>query len=66
MTETIRDSVGRIIGYIDTDSSGNKTVKAFGGKILGYYDKYSNTTRQFGGRVIARGDCVGLLFNGNY
>ena len=60
--ETIRDFYGKIIGYIETDNIGNKTVRDFYGKILGYYDKSINATTDFYKRVIARGDCCGILF----
>ena len=49
---------GRTAGWIEEDSRGNKQAVQFGGKILGYYDKASNTTRDFGGRTVAFGDVV--------
>ena len=33
-------------------------IRAFGGKILGTYDKSTNTTRKFGGKIVAIGDVV--------
>lgn len=60
--ETIRDFYGKIIGYIETDSKGNKIVKDFYGRIQGYYDKGNNVTRDFYKRIVARGDqAAGLL-----
>ena len=40
--ETIRDWTGKIIGFIDTDNEGNKTVRDFYGRITGRYDKRFN------------------------
>lgn len=64
-TETIRDFNGRIIGFIEVDSLGNKTVKDFYKRILGRYHKATNTTRDFYGRIIARGDQSSMLFSLN-
>lgn len=63
MKETIRDYIGRIIGYVETDGNGNKTVRDFNNRILGYYDAKQNVTRDFYNRIIARGDAaVGLIY----
>lgn len=60
--DRIKDWQGRIIGIIDTDTvTGNKIIKDFSGKILGKYDKRSNTTRDFYGRVVAKGDNLSML-----
>lgn len=40
--EIIKDFKGFIIGWVETDSNGNKTVKDFKGFILGYYDKQAD------------------------
>lgn len=62
-TSTIRDFYNRIIGYIDEDSNGNKTARDFYRVILGRYDKNANVTKDFGGRIIARGDMTsGLIY----
>ena len=64
MQETIiRDFQGRIIGKIIEFPNGDKEVRDFYGVILGKYDKFTNTTRDFYGRVIAQGDCCGMLLN---
>ena len=61
--EPIRKLGGAIIGYVETDKQGNKQVRDFYGKILGYYDKKTNTTRDFYGRIISQGDTViGFLY----
>lgn len=63
--ETIRDFYGKVIGYIQIDSNGNKIVRDFYRKILGRYDKAANVTRDFYGRIIARGDqASSLLYKG--
>lgn len=61
--ETIRDFTGKVIGKIETDSNGNKLVRDFYGKVLGRYDKTYDVTRDFSGRVIARGDVAAALIN---
>lgn len=61
MKDTIRDFNGRIIGYIETDKQGNKTIRDFYGIIKGYYKKSDNTTRDFYQRIVARGDQSGML-----
>ena len=63
ITDTIKDFYGRIIGYIETDNKGNKIVRDFHRRVLGRYDKASNTTRDFYGRIVARGDQSAMLLN---
>jgi hypothetical protein len=63
--QVIKDWRGKIIGYIETDNNGNKIVKDFYRKILGRYDKRSNVTKDFYGRLVAKGDQCGLLFAKN-
>ena len=64
--EYIRDFYGRILGSIETDNQGNKTLRDFYGRILGTYDKASNVTRDFYKRIIARGDqSSGLIYKEN-
>jgi hypothetical protein len=60
---TIRDFYGRIIGYIDLDTSGDKIIRDFYGKILGRYDKKLDLTRDFYGKILAHGDQSSMLFN---
>ena len=57
----IRDFSGKIIGFVEIDNKGNKTIKNFQRQILGYYDANENVTRDFYRRIIARGDCSGML-----
>ena len=60
---TIRNSKLQIIGYIETDENGNKTVRDFYRRVLGYYDASTDTTRDFYRRVIARGDAAAMLID---
>ena len=62
-TEVIKDFGGKIIARIETDSQGNNKVRNFGGKILGRYDARTNTTKDFNGRILAKGDATGMLIN---
>ena len=55
--ETIKDINNRILGYVETDSiTGDKTFRDFYGRILGYYFKKEDITRDFYRRPISRGD----------
>lgn len=57
----IKDFHGRIIGSLEELSNGDIIVKDFHGRLKGKYRKADNTTRDFYGRVIARGNQVGML-----
>lgn len=48
----------RIVGYIDTAPNGDRTVRDFYGKILGYYTKQNNYTKDFYGHIICTGDAT--------
>lgn len=56
MKEPIKLFSGYIIGYIETDSRGNKTVTNYAGQILGYYKADRNVTTNFAGQVLYFGD----------
>lgn len=60
---TVKDFSNLIIGYVDTDAKGNKTVTDFHGRILGYYDVSLDATMDFYRRIIARGDASSMLFS---
>lgn len=63
--QTIKAWNGKILGSIETDYQGNKIVRDFYGKILGRYIKSLDVTRDFRGKMIARGDqCAMLLAMG--
>ena len=59
--EPVRDFYGKIIAFYDYQSNGDIVVRAFSGIILGKYDKAMNVTRDFYGRIVARGNAVGML-----
>ena len=61
MTERITDFYGRCIGTIETDGSGNKTVKDFYGRVLGRYERSANVTKDFYGKVLYHGDMASAL-----
>lgn len=61
--ETLRDKNGRVIGTLRTSGDVTKLYNA-GGRMMGYYDKSSNTTFDSGGAVIAKCNLlVSLLKN---
>jgi hypothetical protein len=63
--QTIKAWNGKIIGSIETDAYGNKTIRDFYGKILGRYIKSLDVTRDFRGKLIAKGDQSAMLFSLN-
>ena len=52
----------RIVGYYEISPNGDKTIRDFYGKILGYYEKQRNLTKSFYGRIICYGDASGAFF----
>ncbi len=61
--EAIKDWTGKVVGWIDKDDRGNKTIREYNYKIVGKYDSSTNTTRDFHGRVVAKGDHIGIMLN---
>ena len=59
---TIKQFGGLVVGYIDIESNGDKTVKDFNLRILGYYDRSRDVTTDFYKRIIAYGDVTGIFF----
>ena len=59
--QVVRDFGGRVIARIELCANGDKIVRDFQGRILGKYDKAQNVTRNFGGCIVAKGECMGLL-----
>ena len=59
--EPVREFSGKIIAWLEYKSNGDIQVRDFSGKILGYYDKSHNCTRDFYGKILAQGDCHGML-----
>ena len=56
--EPIKDWTGKILGYVETDLNGNKTLRDFHGRILGRYNKGLNVTQDFYGRRVGMGDIL--------
>ena len=61
MEETIRTFSWQIIGYIKTLPNGDKEVRDFSRRILGYYRKSQNVTVNFAGQILYRGDMSAAL-----
>lgn len=60
--EVIKNFYNQPIGYIETDSvTGDKVARDFYNRILGYYFKKENKTRDFYRRIISNGDTVASL-----
>lgn len=56
--QEIREPNGRIVGFLETLDNGDIQARVFNGRIVGFYRKASNTTTDFLGRIIARGNIV--------
>lgn len=61
--EPLRTFSGKIIGWLITNPNGDQTLTDFSGRILGYYKKADNTTRDFYNVIKARGNLLLLLLN---
>lgn len=61
MKEPIKDWRGKVIGFVETDSVGNKILRDYQGHILGKYNKQLDKTQDFHGRQVAKGDCIMML-----
>lgn len=63
-TETLRDNLQRIVGYIETHTDGSKIGRDSSHVIKGYYDPGTNITRDATMRIVGYGDeLVGLILN---
>ena len=58
---TLKDASFRIIGYVDVDSKGNKTLRNEKFQILGYYKANQNVTQDSSFRIVGRGDILTSL-----
>lgn len=61
--EYIKGFGGKKIGFIQNDENGNKSIFDFYGHKLGYYDKRTDTTRDFYGRIVAHGEQLGMFYD---
>ena len=59
--ETIREFSGVIIGYLEHESNGDIIVRDFSGRNLGKYEASSDTTKDFYGRILYRGNMAAAL-----
>ena len=50
-----------IVGYLDHESNGDIVARGYNGLIIGRYDKASDTTRNYAGRIIWRGNMAAAL-----
>ena len=61
-TETIKDFYGRFIAIYEYQDNGDITVRDWQSRmILGYYRKSRDVTTDFYGRILARGNAIGML-----
>ena len=62
----IKDFYNVIMGYIEVDpATGDEIATDFYGKILGYYDKKLNITRDFYKKILCR-NLIGAACGGNH
>jgi len=59
--KVLKDNRFRIIGYIDIDSNGDKTLRDSNFMILGYYKKKSDVTKDSHFMTIGKGDILTSL-----
>ena len=63
-TETLRDNLQRIVGYIETHPDGSKIGRDAAHVIKGYYEVRTNITRDASLRIVGYGDqLTGLILN---
>ena len=62
-TIDIRTPSGRLIGRIEVDSNGNKTVRDSVGRLLGRYEAHRDAVTDAVGRIVVWGDAPGILLN---
>ena len=61
-TETIKDSAFRPIAILTYEDNGDIKVQDWSSRMtVGYYRKSRDVTTDFHGRIIARGNAVGML-----
>lgn len=59
----LRNASGKLIGWIETDSSGKQTGRSATGSPLGYFDTKNNVTHDIGGKRIGAGNHLATLIN---
>lgn len=58
---SVRDFYGRTIGYIQVFDDGRRVALDFYRRKLGEYSPNSNNTKDFYGRIVAKGDFTAML-----
>ena len=61
MITHIKDFYGKTIATVDEKPNGDRVLKDFHGRYLGRYEKQANVTKDFYGRVVAKGDALMIL-----
>lgn len=61
--QTLKDSRYRIIGYIDTDSSGKQTARDHRFRIVGYYEPSADITRNAHFTIVGHGNLLASLIS---
>lgn len=59
--QNVKDFYGRILGYIQTESDGRQKAFDYKGRLLGTYYPDRNTTNDFYGRVMFKGNAISSL-----
>lgn len=59
--EYITDFYGKILGSLETMPNGDIIVRNFPGQILGKYEKSSNYTKDFYGKILYKGNMAPAL-----
>lgn len=59
----IRNFYGKVMGYIEDLPNGDQILRNFYMKVLGRYDKAQNVTKDFYGRVVAKGNQLPMLLS---
>ena len=60
-TQDLRDSSGKLLGKIQTLSSGKMEIRDASGRLMGTYDPKSNETRDASGRLVGKGNLLSML-----
>ena len=60
-TETIKEFSGFVIGYLEHLDNGDVIAKKYSGVVLGKYEKASDATKDFSGRILYYGNAASAL-----
>lgn len=64
--QRIRDFRGITLGFIEEKPDGRVVATDFYGRKLGEYNPIPDVTRDFYGKIIARGNCAAMLVQMGY